>query len=118
MSNKTEWTEQDIAEAEQTCFERGYAQAFEQLDYQLRIWQRPSALNFTREVRRLMQICWTGKEQASTEQNNYDQGVRAERMRIKRILHRHMMDNGKLLWHADKDMTKAELEQLIDDGQG
>jgi hypothetical protein len=118
MSDKLQWTDRDLAETEQTGYEHGYAQAFAQLEHELRIWQRPSALNFTREVRRLMQICWTGKEQPRTELNGYDQGVLAERMRIKRILHRHLLDDGNLIWHANKNMTKSDLEQLIDDGQG
>lgn len=118
MTDKLQWTDADLAETEQNAYERGYAQAFAQLEHELRIWRRPSALNFTREVRRLMQICWTGKEQPKAELNGYEQGVHAERMRIKRILHRHLLPGGNLIWHMGKEMTASDLKQLIDDGQG
>ena len=109
------WTDADLAETEQTGYGRGYAEALEQLEQQLRIWQRPNALNFTREVRRLIDIIRPG---GSDNRSSYDDGVRAERMRIKRIMIRHLLPGGQFIWHMTKEMTAAEFEQLIDGGQG
>ena len=39
-------------------------------------------------------------------------------MRIKRIIARHLLPGGNLIWHETKPMTAAEFEQLIDGGQG
>jgi hypothetical protein len=109
------WTDADLAETEQTGYGRGYAEALEQLEQQLRIWQRPSALNFTREVRRLIEII---RPAANPNGSTFDQGVRAERMRTKRIINRHLLPGGQLIWHMMREMTKQEFEQLIEDGQG
>lgn len=109
------WTDHDLAETEQTGYNRGYAEALEQLEQQLRIWQRPSALNFTREVRRLIEII---RPAADPTSSTFDQGVRAERMRTKRLMNRYLRDDGHLIWHAGKDMTKQEFAQLIEDGKG
>ena len=107
------WTDADLAETELTGYGRGYADALEQLEQQLRIWQRPSALNFTREVRRLIQII-----RPASDVSGYDQGVDAERMRTKRVIARHLLPGGQLIWHMNREMTKREFEQLIEDGQG
>ena len=109
------WTDADLAETEQTGYGRGYAEALEQLEQQLRIWQRPNALNFTREVRRLIEII---RPAANPNGSTFGQGVRAERMRIKRIIARHLLPGGNFIWHETKPMTAAEFEQLIDGGQG
>lgn len=109
------WTDADLAETEQTGYGRGYAEALEQLEQQLRIWQRPSALNFTREVRRLIDII---RPAANPNGSTFDQGVRAERMRIKRIINRHLLPGGQFIWHMSKEMTAAEFERLVDGGQG
>lgn len=52
------------------------------------------------------------------ERLGYDAGSLAERMRMKRILKRYMTADGKLIWHADRDMTRDELNELIDGGEG
>jgi len=115
MNEKPLWTDADLADVEQTAYKRGYAEAFKQLEHQLQVWVRPNALNFTREVRRLMAIA---NETMPGNIQGYDQGVLAERMRIKRITLRHLLPSGKLIWHQGKDMTYDDYQQLIDDGQG
>lgn len=107
------WTDADLAETELSGYGRGYADALEQLEQQLRIWKRPSALDFTREVRRLIKII-----QPASDVSGYDLGIDAERMRTKRIIKRYLLPSGQLIWHMNREMTKREFEQLIEDGQG
>lgn len=50
------WTDQDLAETEQTGYERGYHDALNQMAIEVGRWQRPRALNFRTEVMRLIQL--------------------------------------------------------------
>ncbi len=43
-------------------------------------------------------------------------GIDHERARALRIVKRHLLSGGKLIWHMDKQMTAAEFIDLIVNG--
>lgn len=66
----------------------------------------------------MSELLYTQEQMIRTRNENYAAGIEAERMRLKRLLKRYVTADGKLIWHADKDMTKQEFEQLVDGGEG
>lgn len=56
------WTDQDLAETEQSGYGRGFHAALDLLTEAVNKWQRPTSLNFRQEVLRLIQAT---KEQAN-----------------------------------------------------
>lgn len=54
------WTDADLAETEQTGYGRGFAHAIQLLTAAVATWQRPTSLNFRKEVLALIE---TIKEQ-------------------------------------------------------
>lgn len=66
----------------------------------------------------MSELLYTQEQMIRTRNENHAAGIEAERMRLKRLLKRYVTADGKLIWHADKDMTKQEFEQLVDGGEG
>lgn len=43
-------------------------------------------------------------------------GIEVERARVQRIIKRHLLSGGQLVWNMDKQMTAAEFVHLIQNG--